>query len=507
MRTQHVAAFFRRRWGRAAPRPGARAFACRVEVLEERFLLAQQATGVDWWSTLQKGTAGLTDQAALSSPSPDDDRTTLSTIEVFSGPGVASLFGPGTAPLADPTTGNSTVATAQNVPTSADSVVHGTVKSPGAPGVFRLTLNPNDRSLLIAFSWSNPANRIAGSFVLLNSSGQVVWTHRLPGKPFAIDLEFAHISANPGAALYLEILPAVTGIAAPAARSSDYMLQVMHFSEPLGFRQSVGSSWGHAVEILGFGPSSNQSHPPPPRPSPTPSPVSGGGTDQPTGVTLPLPQAVSPPVGGIFSQNDPNATSGVTVTAVADPDLLDLPLGRPGVPRVDIHGLLANVPYRADGEVADPLCATSDADLANTARPVALHDLGAWAVDQVLGAESQAEPEYVGEGSGLTLALPPVGIRALDHLLEESSNIGWAGDRAPLPSLVDEADLTERTCGKAEVTTAIDRPRSKRARALLPVLYSVACAIIGLSAPDLSASLRCAGQRRGSRPDVDSESA
>lgn len=476
MTTQHVAAFFRRRWlGRAAPRAGARAFACRVEVLEERFLLAQQATNAIPWNIAQS-------QAAQFQPwSKDDDRTTLSAIEVFAGPGVTSLFNPGKA---------------TGLPADSSAALSGAVQPYGLPAIYQVPLDPNDRSMLIAFSWKNPADRIAGSLVLLNSSGQVVWSHKLPGKAFAVDLEFSHISAAPGSALYLEILPAASGSAASARHASEYNLQVMRFTEPMGFRQTVGSGWGRPVEILGYGPGPNQSQAAPsrptPMPTPTPTPTPVSAPDKPSGVGLPLPEATSAPVGGIFSLNGPNAASGVTVTAVADPDLLL----RSGSPRGDARSLLTSPPYRGGGNPADPFCAAPENE-AN--RPAPLHGLGAWAVEQILGPEGQteSEPARGEEAPHLTLTLPPAGIHVLDHVLEESAGLG-AGDRAPLPHL-DDAEAREFVAAatNGEIGAAVEPSRDRRSRALLPVLYGTTCAILGLSAPDLSASLRRAARRRG----------
>ncbi|MDR3635815.1 MAG: hypothetical protein P4L84_18580 [Isosphaeraceae bacterium] len=370
----------------------------------------------------------------------------------------------------DTTADHSTLSTAEDLP--ADASLLGTLNASGAPGVFRLPVSPGERSMVIAFSWVQPSSRIAGSVVLVSGSTDVVWSHELPGKPLAIDLQFSNLGADPGTPLYLEIVPAENHAAPPIAGSSEYALHVLQFPDPQGWSQGSGFAGFQPVQSLGSGPCPNRQ---------APLPASGRLPETGTGIVLPLPQVPPSPVAGIFTLGDSSVPVASIVSVVADPDLLDLVPVATGLTWSAARLTLASA---GDGDASDPCCVGLPRD---EATPLASQEPGAWAVDQVFGSAKDETP------SNLALSSPPVGIRAF----EKSIAADRFGDRATLPRLVVEPAIVE--CGRSKVTstsqTAAHRPTANlRPRALLALVYSSVCSILGLTAPGLSATLHQAAR-------------
>ena len=362
------------------------------------------------------------------------------------GPRVRSLLGADTSLVPDTLAPHSSPTTAESLPAAGSTAILGTLSSPAAPGVFRVPLTATDGSVVIGFSWVRPSDRVAGNLVLLNSAADVVWSHTLPGRPVAIDLEFSHVSAAPGTALYVEIVPEVHSAVSPAARSSEFVLQVLRFPEPMSFTSGAGGTGLRPVESPGFGPNSNG-------PAPSFGTVPVNDPDRSPGVVLPLPQSAPLPVGGIFAIGEPHVEAGVVGGVSVNLDMFDHVPAQTRLPVAAARSFLASVPGPSDDEGAEAFRAALEELTADGEAPFTLDAIAPWVVDRVVNPARAARLSAGEESAGLIHALPPVGIRALGGILEQTAGAARVGDRAgPLPA----ASSTER--GVADWSTAVIPP-------------------------------------------------
>lgn len=480
MTTQPVAAASSpRRRSRPEPRSSARVFVCRVEQLEDRFLLAQSSLRASDLAVGQDGTRNLGQPVALVAPAAERtpaDASDPSDLEPTADTGGA---GPaGTPPAMDePPADQTTPATAETLPAVSQAAVIGTLAPSGPPSVFRVPVNPGDRSMVIGFSWTKPDFRTAASLYVLDSSAQVVWKYVLPSKPVAIDLEFANAGAANSTSLYLEIVPTSHAPASSAGRSSPYELHVDRFSQPRGWRHDSTFTGQSPIAVLGFGPSSNQ-------PAPQPTSAQAGGAPASPGVALPLPATPPTPVGGIFALDAQNGPSAGVASAVADPNFLELMPVRADRSGGNARPALVGTPRPVDAAESDWFCTEPCLHLD---RPVAIPRLSAWAVDQLLGTASDSAP--------LTAPLPALDGRARgsDPLRDATAGPVWMGEHATLPPTQDGLAIagSRRTAGRAALPPVIApvRPAARHPRAVRAIVYGAACWLVGLAAPELSATL------------------
>lgn len=493
---------------RTARRSTARSLAWRVEALEERFLLAKPVG--TWYSLPVGSTPAVVDQSALSdvpSEAPAganadaeaSDPTVVSGIQIAFGSDVASPKGFNVvAPITETTSVHSTLLTAQDVPEETAIRVLGKLAPGDDPDVFRIPLEAFPSfELFISLSWADPDVTGLGTLTILDSSANVLMEQGLPSDPVAVDLRFSHVSDAPGASLYIKIAAADKS-AWGDRDGANYVLRTAP-TELLPSAMMIGTdptgqppTGGESETNVGFPPPSDPppSDPTAPVPPPTEDSATAGpsspvptSTSSPPRVELPLPQAGSPPAGGIFVAKHMSSApvAGGAFAVVADTHMLDLAPARSGPPSIPVGGARAITVHLGKSPTPNTSLTTS------------------WGVEArgdelVADTEDESASSEGADASPLVLVLPPSGIRTGDQVFPDPAAAVWLGDRAPLPRLTDASTAPEPARPR-DTAIASQAGSRRRPGALLALLYGSACSLLGLSAPELSVVLRRVARR------------
>jgi hypothetical protein len=109
---------------------------------------------------------------------------------------------------------HATLATAQALPAPVDLSLAGSLDPGAGPAVFGVPLDPARTTVLVGFSWADPAATVPGHLALLDGSGTTLLGLPLPTSPVLITVRLGSVNAVPGASLYV-------GVIADGARGGD----------------------------------------------------------------------------------------------------------------------------------------------------------------------------------------------------------------------------------------------------------------------------------------------